>query len=88
MSLGWGEERLVEAATRQLRTLPYYHSFAHKVPEVLTELAERLVKMAPVPMSKAYFTNSGSEANDTVVKLVWYYNNAIGRPNKKKIIAA
>jgi 4-aminobutyrate--pyruvate transaminase len=87
VSLGWGEERLVEAATRQLRTLPYYHSFAHKVPEVLTELAETLVKMAPVPMSKAYFTNSGSEANDTVVKLVWYYNNAIGRPHKKKIIS-
>jgi 4-aminobutyrate---pyruvate transaminase len=87
VSLGWGEERLIEAATRQLRKLPYYHSFAHKVPEVVTELAEALVKMAPVPMSKAYFVNSGSEANDTVVKLVWYYNNALGRPNKKKIIS-
>jgi 4-aminobutyrate--pyruvate transaminase len=87
VSLGWGEERLVEAAARQMRQLPYYHSFAHKVPEVVTELAEALVKMAPVPMSKAFFVNSGSEANDTVVKMVWYYNNALGRRQKKKIIS-
>ncbi|GIK96823.1 MAG: aspartate aminotransferase family protein [Alphaproteobacteria bacterium] len=86
-SLGFGEERLVEAATKQMRKLPYYHSFAHKAPDVTIELAERLVKMAPVPMSHAFFANSGSEANDTVVKMVWYYNNALGRPNKKKIIA-
>ncbi|MBM3573863.1 MAG: aminotransferase class III-fold pyridoxal phosphate-dependent enzyme, partial [Alphaproteobacteria bacterium] len=50
-------------------------------------LAEKVLAMAPVPMSKVFFVNSGSEANDTVVKMVWYYNNAIGRPNKKKIIA-
>jgi 4-aminobutyrate--pyruvate transaminase len=87
VSLGFGEERLVEAAARQMRKLPYYHSFAHKVPDVVVELAERLVKMAPVPMSHAFFCNSGSEANDTVVKLVWYVNNALGRPAKKKIIS-
>jgi 4-aminobutyrate--pyruvate transaminase len=86
-SLGFGEERLVEAAARQMRKLPYYHSFGHRVPDVVVDLAERLVKMAPVPMSHAFFCNSGSEANDTVIKLVWYYNNALGRPNKKKIIA-
>jgi 4-aminobutyrate--pyruvate transaminase len=86
-SLGFGEERLVEAAARQMRKLPYYHSFGHRVPDVVVDLAERLVKMAPVPMSRAFFCNSGSEANDTVIKLVWYYNNALGRPNKKKIIA-
>ena len=55
--------------------------------DVTIDLAEKLVGMAPVPMSKAFFTNSGSEANDSAVKLVWYYNNAIGRPEKKKIIA-
>jgi 4-aminobutyrate--pyruvate transaminase len=86
-SLGFGEERLVEAAARQMRKLPYYHSFGHRVPDVVVDLAERLVKMAPVPMSHVFFCNSGSEANDTVVKLVWYYSNALGRPNKKKIIA-
>ena len=86
-SLGFGEERLVEAAARQMRKLPYYHNFAQKASDVVIELAERLIKMAPVPMSHAFFCNSGSEANDTVVKMVWYYNNALGRPKKKKIIS-
>jgi 4-aminobutyrate--pyruvate transaminase len=87
LSLGYGEERLVEAATRQMRKLPYYHTFTQKVADVTVDLAEKLVGMAPVPMSKAFFCNSGSEANDTIVKLVWYFNNALGRPKKKKIIS-
>ncbi len=86
-SLGFGEERLVEAAAAQMRKLPYYHTFAHKTADVTIDLAERLIKLAPVPMSHAFFCNSGSEANDTVVKMVWYYNNALGRPNKKKILS-
>ena len=86
-SLGFSEKRLVKAATRQLETLPFYHNFAHKAVEPSIELAEYLVEHAPVPMSKVFFTNSGSEANDTVVKLVWYYNNIVGRPEKKKIIS-
>ncbi|EWY39385.1 aminotransferase [Skermanella stibiiresistens SB22] len=86
-SLGFGEERLVEAAARQMRKLPFYHSFGHKAHDPGIDLAEALIGMAPVPMSKVFFTSSGSEANDTVVKLVWYHNNALGRPNKKKIIA-
>jgi len=85
-SLGFAEERLVEAAARQMRKLPYYPTFGHKASDVVIELAERLIKIAPVPMSHAFFCNSGSEANDTVVKMVWYYNNALGRPKKKKII--
>ena len=67
--------------------LPYYHTFAHKAHDVGIELAEKLLSIAPVPMSKVFFVNSGSEANDTIVKLVWYYNNALGRPAKKKIIS-
>ncbi|MCP4072530.1 MAG: aspartate aminotransferase family protein [Hyphomicrobiales bacterium] len=86
-SLGFSEKRLVEAATKQLQTLPFYHNFAHKAVEPAIELADFLVEHAPVPMSKVFFTNSGSEANDTQVKLVWYYNNILGRPEKKKIIA-
>jgi 4-aminobutyrate--pyruvate transaminase len=85
-SLGFGEERLVEAAMRQMRKLPFYHAFTHKAHDPGIDLAEALIKIAPVPMSKVFFTNSGSEANDTVVKLVWYYNNALSRPHKKKII--
>ena len=86
-SLGFSEERLVEAGVRALRTLPYYHSFGSKGHVAVAELAERLVNMAPVPMSKAFFANSGSEANDSAIKMVWYYQNAMGRPNKKKIIS-
>jgi 4-aminobutyrate--pyruvate transaminase len=86
-SLGFGEEALVEAAVEQMRKLPYYHTFASHGTEPPVKLAERLKALAPAPMSKVYFTNSGSEANDTVVKMIWYYNNAAGRPKKKKIIS-
>jgi len=86
-SLGFSEQRLVRAATRQLETLPYYHNFAHKAAEPTIELADYLVRHAPVPMAGVFFTNSGSEANDTQVKLVRYFNNIVGRPQKKKIIA-
>ncbi len=86
-ALGFSEERLVQAATEQLRKLPCYHSFAHKSPLPTIELAAKLLEIAPVPMSKAFFANSGSEANDTMIKMVWYYNNALGRPEKKKIIS-
>jgi 4-aminobutyrate--pyruvate transaminase len=86
-SLGFSEKRLADAAYKQLTTLPYYHAFAHKSHDPAIDLAERLIQMAPVPMSKVFFQSSGSEANDSVVKLVWYYNNALERPKKKKIIA-
>lgn len=87
VAVGFNEQRLVDAAHRQMQKLPYYHLFGHKTHEPAVDLAERLVKMAPGPMSKAFFTNSGSEANDTAIKLVRYYNNAIGRPEKKKLIS-
>jgi len=87
VSLGWDEERLVEAATAQMRKLPTYHVFGHKSHEPGIDLAERMIKLAPVPMSKVFFANSGSEANDTAIKLIWYYNNALGRPEKKKILS-
>jgi len=86
-SLGFSERRLAEAAYRQMCELPFYHSFAGKVPAISTELAERLIRMAPAGMARVLFANSGSEANDTAVKLAWYVNNALGRPRKKKIIS-
>jgi 4-aminobutyrate--pyruvate transaminase len=85
-SLGFSERRLAEAAYRQMLELPFYHSFGGKVPAVTTELAEKLVSIAPGRLARAIFANSGSEANDTAIKLIWYYNNALGRPEKKKII--
>jgi 4-aminobutyrate--pyruvate transaminase len=86
-SLGFSERRLADAAYRQMCELPFYHSFAGKVPAIATELAERLIGMAPAGMGKVLFANSGSEANDTAIKLAWYINNALGRPQKKKIIS-
>jgi 4-aminobutyrate--pyruvate transaminase len=85
-SLGFSNERLARAAYDQMRKLPFYHAFTAKSHLPMVELAEMLVARAPVPMSKAFFANSGSEANDTAIKMAWYYNNALGRPDKKKII--
>ena len=87
VSLGFSESRLIQAAEQQMKTLPYYHSFTGKVPAVTLELSERLVEMAPKPMRKVLYANSGSESNDTAVKVAWYYQNALGRPDKKKIIS-
>lgn len=86
-SLGFSEKRLVQAATDQLNTLPYYHMFNHRSHPPGIALAEALTAMAPDGLNHVLFANSGSEANDAAVKLVWYYNNALGRPKKKKIIS-
>ena len=67
--------------------LSFAHLFSGKSHDPAIELAEKLKEIAPVPISKVFFCNSGSEANDTQVKLVWYLNNALGRPSKKKIIS-
>src|SRR5258708_13409879 len=69
-----------------MRKLPFYHAFAAKSHEPMIDLAEMLIERAPVPMSKVFFANSGSEANDSAIKMVWFLNNALGRPKKKKII--
>jgi 4-aminobutyrate--pyruvate transaminase len=86
-SLGFSERRLADAAERQMRILPYYHAFSGKVPGPVPALVDKLIEWAPPPMARVLFANSGSEANDTAFKLVRYYNNARGRPQKKKIIA-
>jgi 4-aminobutyrate---pyruvate transaminase len=86
-ALGYGNAELVEAAAAQMRKLPFAHLFNGKSHDPAIELAERLKEIAPVPVSKIFFCNSGSEANDTQIKLVWYMNNALGRPQKKKIIS-
>lgn len=85
--LGFGNEELVEAATAQLNALPYYHLFSGKSHEPAVELAERIKDIAPGNMARVFYQSSGSEANETQVKLAWYMNNALGRPEKKKIIS-
>jgi 4-aminobutyrate--pyruvate transaminase len=86
-TLGYGDEELAVTAAEQIRTLSFTHLFAGKSHEPAIRLADKLVGMAPFAASKVFFGNSGSDANDTQVKLVWYYYNAIGKPKKKKIIA-
>lgn len=87
VAVGFNERRLVDAATEQMLKLPYYHTFSHKSHEPSIRLAEKLVELTPTNLSRVFFTSSGSEANDTVVKMVWYMNNALGRPKKKKFLA-
>ena len=86
-SLGFGSERLAQVAAEQMRTLGYYHLYRHRSHEPAVALAETLLKIAPVPMARVVFQCSGSEANDTAVKLAWYYWNALGQPRRTKIIA-
>ena len=91
-SLGFSEPELVEAAIDQFRKLPFYHSFAGKTVGPAIDLAEHLISIAPPAadgstISKAFFCSSGSEANDTAMKMVWYYQAARGKPEKRKIIS-
>ena len=86
-ALGWGENALAEVAAEQMRKLAFGHLFAGRSHEPAIALAEKLKEVAPFPVSKVFFANSGSEANDSQIKLLWYANNALGKSAKKKIIS-
>lgn len=86
-SLGYGNQELVEAAREQMSKLSFTHLFGGRSHEPAIALAEKLKELVPTPASKIFFTASGSEANDTQIKLAWYYNNARGLTKKKKIIS-
>ncbi|MDR3507636.1 MAG: aminotransferase [Caulobacteraceae bacterium] len=85
-SLGFSEPRLAEAAYAQMLKLPFYHTFFSKGHGPAVELADKLLSLAPVPMARVLFQCSGSEANDTAIKLAWYYNAIRGKPEKRKLI--
>lgn len=87
VNIGYGNEEMADAMSDQVKTLNYYHTFSAMSNDLAVELAEKLIKMSPVPMAKVFYGNSGSDANDTNAKIIWFYNNALGRPQKKKIIA-
>lgn len=87
VALGFSEKRLADAAYQQMRKLPFYHTFSSKSHEPSIRLAQKLVEITPDNLTRAFFTSSGSEANDSIVKMIWYMNNALGRPKKKKFLA-
>ena len=86
-ALGYGNEEIVEAAAQAMRKVSFTHAFSGKSHDGVIELSEKLKEISPVPASKVLFGTSGSEANDMQIKLSWYYNNARGKPEKKKIIS-
>lgn len=87
VNIGYGRTEVAEAIARQAYKLAYYHSYAAHTTEELARLSDRLVRMAPGNMSKVFYGLSGSDANETQAKIVWYYNNLRGKTRKKKIIA-
>jgi L-2,4-diaminobutyrate transaminase len=87
VSAGYGRDEIAEAMAEQARRLAYAHGFLAQANEPAIQLAARLAALTPEGLDRAFFCNSGSEANDTIVKLVWYHWNLRGRPQKKKIIA-
>ena len=86
-SLGFAPERLAKAAYEQMQKMSYAHLYTHCTHEPAIELAEKLLSIAPPSMSKVHFQSTGSETNDVAIKLIWYYHNALGRPEKRKIIS-
>lgn len=87
VNIGYGRAEVADAIAAQAHKLAYYHSYAGHTTEALARLSDRLIKMAPGKPAKVFYGLSGSDANETQAKLVWYYNNLLGRPAKKKIIA-
>ncbi|EWH00703.1 hypothetical protein Q427_18015 [Halomonas sp. BC04] len=87
VNLGYGREELVEAASAQLRELPYYNNFFKSAHPPAVELAEALCRLAPAHMNRVFFTGSGSEANDTALRMVRRYWQLEGKPDKQWIIS-
>ena len=87
VNIGYGRREVADAIYEQAKKLAYYQTYAAHSTEALIRLSDRIVAMAPGNPSKVFYGLSGSDANETQVKLVWYYNNILGRPQKKKIIS-
>lgn len=87
VNVGYGRPEIAKAIAEQAHALAYYHSYVGHGTEASITLAKMILDRAPANMSKVYFGLGGSDANETNIKLVWYYNNVLGRPEKKKIIS-
>ena len=87
VNVGYGRSEISDAIAEQAKELAYYHAYVGHGTEASITLSKMILDRAPNHMSKVYFGLSGSDANETNIKLVWYYNNVLGRPEKKKIIS-
>jgi len=87
VNVGYGRQEIAKAIARQAQELAYYHAYVGNGTEASITLAKMIIDRAPKGMSKVYFGLSGSDANETNIKVVWYYNNILGRLEKKKIIS-
>lgn len=87
VNIGYGRQEIADAIAEQASKLAYYHSYVGHSNEPAIRLSRMIIERAPKGMSRVYYGLSGSDANETNVKLVWYYNNVLGRPEKKKIIS-
>jgi L-2,4-diaminobutyrate transaminase len=87
VNVGYGRKEIADAVYRQMQELAYYHAYVGHSSEPAIELSRRIIELAPDGMRRVYYGLSGSDANETQIKLVWYYNNVLGRPEKKKIIS-
>ncbi len=87
VNVGYGRERLARAAYDQMRELAYYNTFFQSATPPAIELAARLATLLPEGMNRVFYASSGSEANDTAIKSIWYYWNLMERPEKKIIIS-
>lgn len=87
VNIGYGRTEVAEAIYKQAKELAYYHTYVGHSSEAIIELSSRIIDWAPAGMKKVYYGLSGSDANETQIKLVRYYNNVLGRPLKKKIIS-
>jgi len=87
VNVGYGRQQVIDAIVEQAQKLAYYHAYVGHGTEASITLSKMILERAPSNMSKVYFGLSGSDANETNIKLVWYFNNVLGRPAKKKIIS-
>jgi L-2,4-diaminobutyrate transaminase len=87
VNVGYGRTEIAEAIAKQAHELAYYHAYVGHGTEASITLAQMIIERAPKNMSRVYFGQSGSDANETNIKLIWYYNNILGRTEKKKIIS-
>ena len=87
VNIGYGRKELAEVAARQMEELPFYNTFFQTTHVPAIALAKKLSELAPEGFNQVFFAGSGSEANDTILKMIWYRSNSLGKPEKKKVIS-